>query len=795
MVDTSEAWIRLPFLIAGMAGIICAYFAGAAAGGRVNGLIAAFLLTFSAFHINLSQEARYYAPLMLVYLLGIFLLYRCMRRGSPLHWTLYGIVLALGLLTHLSMVFFFFWANAAAFIYLLFRPGSFRQRTIRILALVLCTVAAAMPLGLRILTMGSPVSADVAVTSEAEGEGEGDGLQLLARNAETAPQNAGKYRLELKQIPQFIREYIPVSANWYYLLAFVFVAVGLIRVWLRNRAMALVLTFLLVGVPIPLLFIHVSHWYNAKYLCVLMVAILLLMAIGVTGLAAMASQAVQRLCKRRGVDQTCWLVMPSSVSAFVLIILLGLLISPPIAHGLREHYAARPETDWKSAARYMAPVLDARDVITYVPWPTSRPVSNTYWKHVMAEPLGFYLERELAQPGQVINTVQQTGASNWAGIRDVAMKNPVSTVWLVLGDEERHKTEDVSALETFAPTRGEFGRISVRVRGGATANLTPLGGFEEGLEQILKPQLEVVGDSPGFSGPQAIHIAAQEPAFSVAAIPAVPTVYPIRNADFEVWSDGAPVGWEVKGAAAQPAKQATSGVIGLGLPPGPQEAVVRQQLVPAPAPGSTVVLSAMAKASAATTLRIALTYTANGTPGTVAQTFTGTGDWQPLTLQAALPRHADRGSLAMELARSAGAAEPVLLDAVTLQRAPGESTLDPEMDYVLSMKMKCREVQAGEYPSRVVKVTLSGKLDSGEPFWQGLAKLEGTRDWERYTFRLLPGRNLPADVSDLRIGAGFAGGFGEFWVDDVQLEAQASPTVFAPGARMPHDEFIAAHGL
>ncbi|MCC6143202.1 MAG: glycosyltransferase family 39 protein, partial [Candidatus Hydrogenedentes bacterium] len=736
-VDDSEAWVRLPFLVAGMAGIVCAYFSGSAAGGRVNGLIAAFLLTFSAFHINLSQEARYYAPLLLAYFLGIVLLHRCMTRGTFLDWLLYAVVLALGLLTHLSMVFFFFWANAAAFVYLLLKPGSLKHRMRRILALVLCTVAAATPLGLRVLTMGSPVSANVAVS---EAGAEDAGMTLIARNAETAPQNAGQYLLEANQLPAFFREYFPAQVGLYHWVGIALGIVGLIRIWIGNPAMAVLLTFLLFGVPIPLFFIHVSHWYNAKYVCVLMAAALLILSIGVTGVTAMAAQAMHRVVCRRWTDCRLWPVMPSTSTAFVFLMLLVLFVSPAIAHGLRTHYAARPETDWKGAARYMAPVMDARDVVVYVPWPTSRPVSNTYWKHVMAEPLNFYLERELAQPGQVINTIVQSGASDWAGIRDLATKNPLPTMWIVLGDEIRQKEADRAALETFAPDRGEFGRISVRVRGGATANLTPLGGFEENVDQVLQPQMEVANDSPGFSGVQAVKITATEPAFAVAALPVRPALYPVRNAGFEFWKDGSPVGWELRGTTAAQSADAEAGRGSAALAPGAVAGAFRQVLESPPGPGAPVLLTALAKASAATTLRIALTYEMAGAAGELAQTFPATGDWQPLKLTGAIPGGAERRSVAIEVGRSAGADTPVQVDHVTLERSPRASTLDPSTDYVLSLKMKCEDVQAGEDPSRVVKVTLSGTRSDGESFWQGLAKLEGTRPWERYTFRLLPGR-------------------------------------------------------
>lgn len=791
-IESAEAFLRLPYLLAGLAGIVAAYFAAAAAGGKTAGLAAALFLAVSAFHVGVSHEARYYAPLILLYFLGFWQLHRCLTRGTALDWTIHGLILAAGLLTHLSMIYFFVWANAAAFVWLALARGTLRQRALRLLALGLCTAAALSPIALRYAVMGSAIAAQAPAANEAEAAGDDPDSEAAA----PAP-GSTFYTLSPAEYRQYLGIFFPARSPWAAGLLVFLGAAGLIRVWLRDRAMALPLTAVFFLLPLPLFYIPFNHWYSPRYLAAALAAGTLLLAFGATGTAAMAGQALQALAKRTGLPRR----FPGGakglgrLGAGIAFCGIAAMLAPSAAHALRAHYASHPSTDWKGAAAFVRDTLDARDVMIFMPWPTGRPVSGTYWKHVLATPFAHYLERSLPHPGSVVHTVRQVGAANWAEARAHIERFPDRTVWLVIGDEERYPEADQRALEAFAPAHGRFNRITVRARGAATANLLPRGGFGEDAEDLLGPGFRFEEAAPGLGGARVLRIDAPEPEFRTLLLPVETADYPIRNANFSFWTGGAPAGWETVEGAVQRTGEARDGRHALALGGDGAPATLRHALRMPPAPGSALRLHAWVSAPPGTAGNIALRYLVEGEPRQAMQAFAGGEGWTPITLDAALPRDADREGVAIELSAAAGPF-PIGFDALRLERAPEASTLDPNLDYLLSMRLKSADVAPGIYPSRVVKVTLGGDIPGEEQgLFRQLLLLEGTRDWEHYRFRLLPGRNLPLTVRNLRVGIGFAGGSGTLWIDGVQLEAQAAPTPFAPGVRMPHDEFIAEMAL
>ncbi len=101
-----SAWsIRLPAVVFGVASIPVLYVLGERVAGAREGLLAAALLTFSYHHVWFSQNARGYTMLAFWALLSTHLLYRGLREGGRHRFVLYGVVIGLGVYTHLTMVF------------------------------------------------------------------------------------------------------------------------------------------------------------------------------------------------------------------------------------------------------------------------------------------------------------------------------------------------------------------------------------------------------------------------------------------------------------------------------------------------------------------------------------------------------------------------------------------------------------------------------------------------------------------------------------------------------------------
>ncbi len=101
-----SAWsIRLPAVVFGVASIPLLYVLGERVAGARHGLLASALLAFSYHHVWFSQNARGYTMLAFWAILSTYLLYRGLREGGRRRFLQYGLVIGLGVFTHLTMAF------------------------------------------------------------------------------------------------------------------------------------------------------------------------------------------------------------------------------------------------------------------------------------------------------------------------------------------------------------------------------------------------------------------------------------------------------------------------------------------------------------------------------------------------------------------------------------------------------------------------------------------------------------------------------------------------------------------
>lgn len=97
--------LRLPSMILGALTVPALYLLAREFVGRTEGLLASLLLAVSYHHVWFSQSARGYAGLTLFAVLCSWLLLRGLRRNEPRDFVAYAICAALGVYTHVSMVF------------------------------------------------------------------------------------------------------------------------------------------------------------------------------------------------------------------------------------------------------------------------------------------------------------------------------------------------------------------------------------------------------------------------------------------------------------------------------------------------------------------------------------------------------------------------------------------------------------------------------------------------------------------------------------------------------------------
>ena len=103
-----SAWsLRLPAVLFGIGSIWALYMLGRYVGGAREALLAAAMLAFSYHHVWFSQNARGYTGLLFWTLLASWLLLRGLREARPQLWLFYAIAVALGVYTHITMLFVF----------------------------------------------------------------------------------------------------------------------------------------------------------------------------------------------------------------------------------------------------------------------------------------------------------------------------------------------------------------------------------------------------------------------------------------------------------------------------------------------------------------------------------------------------------------------------------------------------------------------------------------------------------------------------------------------------------------
>jgi 4-amino-4-deoxy-L-arabinose transferase-like glycosyltransferase len=101
-----SAWaLRLPAVLFGVGSIGALYLLGREVANKSEALLSAALLTFSYQHVWFSQNARGYTGLLFWTILSSWLLLQALRQGLPRTWLFYAAATALGIYTHVTMLF------------------------------------------------------------------------------------------------------------------------------------------------------------------------------------------------------------------------------------------------------------------------------------------------------------------------------------------------------------------------------------------------------------------------------------------------------------------------------------------------------------------------------------------------------------------------------------------------------------------------------------------------------------------------------------------------------------------
>jgi mannosyltransferase len=105
-VSETDFLLRLPSVYYGVLAIAAMFILGKALLGCREGLVGAFLLAISSFHLRYSQEARYYSLLVLLAMFSLYFFYRGLHEKGKLCWVGYVLSTSLAVYTHLFSLLF-----------------------------------------------------------------------------------------------------------------------------------------------------------------------------------------------------------------------------------------------------------------------------------------------------------------------------------------------------------------------------------------------------------------------------------------------------------------------------------------------------------------------------------------------------------------------------------------------------------------------------------------------------------------------------------------------------------------
>ncbi|MFH1038818.1 MAG: glycosyltransferase family 39 protein [PVC group bacterium] len=389
----NEFVLRLPSAVWGIAAVWAIYRVGRLFFGREEGLLSAFLLTLSSYHIRYSQEARMYAFFVLTTLLSLYFFWRAGRENKTLCWIGYVVSTALALYTHLFTLFLLL-PQCVFTILGGFRGWKPRERGGAISLFRSPFFIALLAIGLLFLPRAITILSHPEV------------LKTYLRVAASAPRTGDEVSpVRVTPIGTILRLYgagggIPLY--WYLF----FLAAGIIAAFKESRRLLLFL-LLLPGTPaIVFLFIKPGHIFCSRYLIFLLPVYYLFIARGVSGLAGLLGKRKPRVPdQQRSVRER----------SLVCLFCAGFLLCNinPLIHYYdnRDPDGNLIKPDWKALMHYLQDNARAGDTLFF---------SGKYPYHVFLA-LNHYLPATVKETVYHIDpeTLEQAGIW-WISARDQA---------------------------------------------------------------------------------------------------------------------------------------------------------------------------------------------------------------------------------------------------------------------------------------------------------------------------------------------------------------------------------------
>ncbi|MCC6698594.1 MAG: glycosyltransferase family 39 protein [Candidatus Hydrogenedentes bacterium] len=434
MGDDNEVMLRLPSVLGGVAGIAALYALARCVAGIRAAFIAALLLTFSTYHVDHSQEARYYALVMLASVLMTWALWRAITSGGWKSWAAFVFATNFGVATHLTVLPYLCVLVAAAAACLLLQCRKDRRQLLRQgSVLALCTLLSFGSIVLSMALRGESPNLSGIVLEDAEDD---EGAKPQWRDLRS---HEAEFRLSPRDYMRYLREFSPIESPVLRGLLLIPMLLGAAVLLRRAPVLALLIAAQFVLVPLPFFFIDVTHWFNDRYFCSVVPFYSLFAGAGLVTLVEGCGKLVRSLAGE-GDSRSRW----GRVIECGVIAALAVAVLVCAAQENLNRYRTLPPRDWKKLASDMSKTLQPGDTVAFASLASvrtrARAESERKYKSANAALL-FYLQRAIEErrPGQadmIIGTLDLAPAGTTDQIEDVMRKSRHHTIYFVSREEE-----------------------------------------------------------------------------------------------------------------------------------------------------------------------------------------------------------------------------------------------------------------------------------------------------------------------------------------------------------------------
>ncbi len=457
--DDTETALRFPSFVAGVLTIPAIYVLGSLAGGRYVGLVSALLLSFNVYHIRYSQEARFYALVMLGSVIMTWMLYRALTRGGKRYWAGFVVAAFLSLLSQVSVAPFFASLVAGAGGWIVAHGSKGTKRVVFRKLVVLGLAALAASPGPLIMTFvnGTMINEYLALDR--------DGGESNADAEDASP----VFQLTVPQYARYILDFTPSEPEAMRYGYAILAIAGMVVLCTRQRCFAVLIGSQFILAPIPYLLIHTSHWFASRYFCSLTPLYLILIGVGIVAWAKFCQRTLRRVRRGSVQDEPATPTPKDSMTrgGIVVLALTLLTLAPFQTLAIARYYDRRPTTDWKGLAAFLAQHIQPKDTVVLLT-PELRDAQQPIG--VFLVPLDYYLLSSLARtyPDHryaVMGSLRFTGVDSVEDLRALTHGKTSPRVWFIMRNERTLPNGYAGVLHRAGISEEtRFGKIMVRCR-------------------------------------------------------------------------------------------------------------------------------------------------------------------------------------------------------------------------------------------------------------------------------------------------------------------------------------------